>query len=211
MMDRARSRPRRRTVWRSPCEPGCRSSRRGTCSTPLACRVGRRTGRRWSRPLNAARFRRRSGGRWRTSAATATERAPARAWSRPSTPLELIGEVLATANTSPITCDSPLEAYQAALDGHGDGLRPGGDVQLLEDDSRVELHRALGNVQALGDLLVAEALHHELQHLHLPVGEGIGSIVAAQELAHATEQLGRDGGLEQRPALVDDTARAEQL
>ena len=48
---------------------------------------------------------------------------------------------------------------------------PVGDVQRLEDRGHVVLHGRLGQIERAADQLVALALHHQRQHVDLPLGQ----------------------------------------
>src|SRR5438552_9813843 len=79
--------------------------------------------------------------------------------------------------------------------GVDDRLHPRMQVQLLEDVAHVVLDRVLGDVEVLGDLAVAHALGHELQHLELAVGEpGGGELLLLLGPLHQRVELGEELG-----------------
>ena len=61
--------------------------------------------------------------------------------------------------------------HQALAKGEGGGLHPVLEVQLLEDVLQVVLDGVLGDRQGRGDLLVAPALRHQLEHALLARGQ----------------------------------------
>src|SRR5580692_7459634 len=63
------------------------------------------------------------------------------------------------------------ELDEFLADGDHDGFHAGVDLELLQDVPHVVLHGVLGNEELLGDVTVVHAGGHELEHLHLPVGE----------------------------------------
>src|SRR5207253_3008784 len=77
--------------------------------------------------------------------------------------------------------------------GVDDRLHPRVQVQLLEDVAHVVLDRVLGDVEVLGDLAVAHALGHELQHLELAVGEtGRGELLLLLGALDEGVELGQE-------------------
>src|SRR3954447_16225749 len=102
------------------------------------------------------------------------------------------------------------ELDDPALQRLADRLGAAIDVELLEEDIGVELDRALGDEELLGDLLVAVALRHQPEHLHLPLGQRLLAL-AAQHIADPVEQLRRHGRLEERAATMDHAHRVEDF
>src|SRR5438067_3071261 len=68
-----------------------------------------------------------------------------------------------------------LQLDDAAAQRLADRLGAAVDLQLLEDDVGVELHRALGDVELARDLLVAVALGDQFEDLQLPLGQRLGA------------------------------------
>ena len=58
------------------------------------------------------------------------------------------------------------------LDRCRNRLRLGDHTELTQDMLYVILHRVLGNVQRVGDLLVRQSLHDQLEHLNLSRAQG---------------------------------------
>src|SRR5438874_1106792 len=103
-----------------------------------------------------------------------------------------------------------LQLDDAAAQRLADRLGAAVDLQLLEDDVGVELHRALGDVELARDLLVAVALGDQFEDLQLPLGQRLGALVA-QQVADPVEQLRRHRRLQQRAAALHHADRLEDL
>jgi hypothetical protein len=58
---------------------------------------------------------------------------------------------------------------QAAAEGGDGGTRPIGDIERFQDVREVLCDDGLGEMQALGDLLVGKAEGHQLQYFALVV------------------------------------------
>ncbi len=94
-------------------------------------------------------------------------------------------------------------------------LRPVGQPQPLDDAGDVGVDDRLGDEQAQGDLLVAQPLGRQAQHLVLAVGQGAG-IVALRLGQQAGGDLGRKlgaagGGSLDSPAQVVSLGVFEQV
>ena len=86
--------------------------------------------------------------------------------------------------------------------------RPVRDPDRAVDRGQVRLHRAFGDAQATGHLLVGQPLAHELEHLALARRE----VVAARTAAVAgREELPRDPGVQRRVTAGDRTDGVEQV
>jgi hypothetical protein len=72
-----------------------------------------------------------------------------------------------TLSGSPLFFASGRERDDAPLEGLGDGFGAIGGVQFAEYVADVNLHRALGDGEVRGDLAVAFAGDHQLEHFEL--------------------------------------------
>src|SRR5947209_18229419 len=64
---------------------------------------------------------------------------------------------------------------EVLLSGHRHRLSPGVHPQFVEDAGDMGLHRARGDDELFGDLLVGEPLRHEMQHRVLAGAEDRGT------------------------------------
>jgi RimJ/RimL family protein N-acetyltransferase len=98
---------------------------------------------------------------------------------------------------------------QLLPDGVDDGLHPGVQLQLLQDVADVVLHGVLADEQLLGDVAVVHALGHQLEDLHLAVGEPRGGdlLTVVGLLDHGGE-LGEQ--LAGHRGLISDCPRARR-
>jgi hypothetical protein len=80
------------------------------------------------------------------------------------------------------------------FEGVADELLLAVQVQLPEDVADVVLHCLLGDVELVGDLPVAVAPRHELQHLTLAFGEGRGRSRRLGQLTELSEYEGDELG-----------------
>jgi hypothetical protein len=111
------------------------------------------------------------------------------------------------------------EFDQLLADGDHDGFHAGVDLELFQDVPDVVLHGVLGDEQLLGDVAVVHAAGHELEHLHLPVGElgrgdALGPVLAGVPVGQGGElgeQLARHRRVDQRLTAVHGSDRLGHL
>src|SRR5690349_20191646 len=59
----------------------------------------------------------------------------------------------------------PLCFDQPLTDGLAQGFRAPEDIELLIDVGEMKVHRAFADIEACGNLFIAQATHQQLQHL----------------------------------------------
>jgi hypothetical protein len=117
--------------------------------------------------------------------------------------------------------ESPRAPVAAVGDPHhflaqgvADGLRAVVQVELVEDVADVELDGVLRHPQPLGELAVGgDALHHQLEHLELALGERVGVALGHRLAAAASEgmqYLARQLGRQRRLAEQQTTQEVDE-
>src|ERR1035437_1815820 len=89
----------------------------------------------------------------------------------PSLPADLTSSTRAGVGGDLASVGPAANVEQALPDGEDHRFHAGVEVKLLEDVAHMVLDGVLGDVEGVGDLTVAHAFGHQLEHLELACGE----------------------------------------